>query len=218
MYSEISFVPMGTSGGGYYGIARYNIVFNNESKGIVSEISYDIWIYGNVVYDHTNYPYADGIVLYRSPTIRNKVLNNTLWHNGYTNLRIYSEPEADGKIDNVIKNNITLSATGTEVVFQNGAENDGTYGSNNEYDNNSWGAEASNFLYWGATGYSTYNAWETACGGLCSDNKNGDANFKNSSNEPTTFSGSYGVDFVPNNDGLSIVSGNWNDSGADLGS
>lgn len=49
------------------------------------------------------------------------------------------------------------------------------------------------------------------------DNPTGTPNYKNTSNLPTGFSGTYGTDMEPNADGLSIESGSEIDAGTDMG-
>lgn len=51
-----------------------------------------------------------------------------------------------------------------------------------------------------------------------SNNISSNPGFKNTSNLPTGFAGTYGISMEPNKDGLSIVSGNAIDSGVNLGS
>ena len=56
---------------------------------------------------------------------------------------------------------------------------------------------------------STYQNWELSGWSI-------DPNFKNISNLPTNFTGTYGTDMKPNNDGLSIKSGKAIDNGYSL--
>lgn len=71
-----------------------------------------------------------------------------------------------------------------------------------------------NILDSGGSAISAPSGWVTAQ----SNNISSNPGFKNTSNLPTGFTGTYGNDMEPNNDGLSIVSGSAIDGGIDLGS
>jgi len=96
----------------------------------------------------------------------NKVYNNVAYNNGVgIEVSGGSSPCANCVVDNKIKNNVAVNNSWVELWAHAGGENDGTYGSSNVYEYNCFGAQSSGFIEWGTTGYSTYDAWETAyCG------------------------------------------------------
>jgi parallel beta-helix repeat protein len=113
-------------------------------------------VYGNL---------ADGIQL--SNTIQScTVYNNTAYGNSGRGIWVAGTGSASEMLNNTVKNNMSEGNGGNQLQAIYGGENDGTMGSGNVYTYNDFGAQATNFIVWGAIKYkSTYSAWETVyCG------------------------------------------------------
>jgi hypothetical protein len=166
--------------------AKYNLVYGNNLDGIFIEadsqasVLYNV-AYGNVIHgieltaDNPSFPMTDSIVA-----------NNTSYKNGYAGIALYGSSVPGSCVNNSVKNNIaTANASGYQLFVQGGCENDGTNGSGNVYTYNGLGAQASNFIAWGGTSYSTYSTWETAAGNCgttgCSHSVQADPQFVNAS-------------------------------------
>lgn len=143
-------------------IARYNRIYNNNSYGIYSENnSSKVEIYYNICHGQNLTNYAAGIYIMKSDS--DEVYNNVCYNN-YLGISCASLDDGGTthSNDNIFVNNISSGNT-CELYCEHGGDNDGTNGSGNIYIHNCFGAETSNFIYWGAN-KSTYDAWEVAYG------------------------------------------------------
>ena len=175
-------------------------------------------IYGNIIYS------CDGVGITLDPyTAYNhanptnhiyRIYNNTFYNNSVTGGN--SELEVTCLDGNPIttfevKNNIfmTKNSSGAYCVYANA--NRITSSTNNLYYNPA--GSGVNVVYNGLTNYTrttVKSTYETT-------SQNTDPTFKNTSNLPAGFIGTYGTNMVPDKDGLSISMGNALYNGADLG-
>ena len=149
-------------------IVRYNLLDGNVGGLMLEYCSY-VQVYYNIVInsknlsDHTQF----GIGMYLSRNAHNnKILNNTLYNNRIGISLAGTSPEVEGDMTgNFIQNNIVLASITKALQALRGAENDGTYGSDNIYTYNALDLEVADFVEWGAATPDTYDAWETLYGG-----------------------------------------------------
>jgi len=124
----------------------------------------------NISHEHTSAVYyASGFNIGSqnnlAPTSANLVYNNVSYGDRYGfRLSGYGDSTADTFIDNVFKNNIVTGYVVNALFAEKGAENDGIIGHGNVYTHNCFGAEAADFVKWGAATPDTYDVWETAYG------------------------------------------------------
>jgi hypothetical protein len=196
-------------------IIRYNIISNNGTNGIYDNNSagiaesYDI--YGNLfISNGQEVARSNGIDYYVEASSSGsiiKVYNNTFYSIGKltTNkdsIKIQAPANTLEIKNNIfyVDNHLAINDTGSVITAHNNNLFWRTSGDNN-------------VVTYGGSSYTRSNVtnWETTA-------QNTDPTFKNSSNLPTGFSGTYGTDMVPNADGLSISSAPALDSGANLGS
>jgi hypothetical protein len=199
---------------------RYNVITAN-TKGIDINAADDstIWIYGNLIHSNTQH----GIFVHSAvPAAAENVFqvyifNNTIYDNG----QVDDSNDYSIRVDNVasatetieIKNNIFHAVKNNNRAFI-----DGSSGNNNITHTNNiyYRSQAGDFVWIDG---SSYNCSEIASGdiGVTEDCVNPD--FKNTGNLPTGFTGTYGTNMVPDNDGLSFDSGSDPPvgAGADLG-
>ncbi len=182
---------------GHENIAGYNNTNHNTVSGLYCEKAEYNQFYYNISYSNGEAGLRIGTDT-ADTCENNEFYNNTLYGNDI-GIYAYNDLEtADGAINNIFKNNISVSNTTRQGLFKDGFENDGTLGSGNVYGYNCFGAESSNFIEWGEDSYvSTYDAWETAYGGttnsvesdpLFTDAENAD--FTLQSNSPCINAGS----------------------------
>ncbi len=142
-------------------IVRYNYSHDNGNVGIFIEHSHRAHVYYNRVVNNRD----ASIMLYRGVD-RNEVYNNTI-SGGRTGIRLAGDGMADSVTRNVIKNNISVGATGQRLMAGDGGENDGKKGYGNVYLHNAFGPERPGFIVWGyGVIFSTYLQWEVAYGGV----------------------------------------------------
>ena len=149
-------------------IVRYNSCHNNAQDGIHEEANagtddaYGLRIYGNICYG--NFWDGIGVQARIEGGITNKatyVYNNSVYGN-VNGITIFG----NGSKNNVVMNNISVGNSSSQFRAFDGGENDGSKGFGNVYTYNCFGADASNFIEWGAGVYrSTYPTWEAAYGG-----------------------------------------------------
>jgi parallel beta-helix repeat protein len=143
-------------------IVKYNYVHDNEEIGIFVEHFNGCQIYYNLCSGNGE----EGILLFRDSE-DTEIYNNTCYGNGY-GIGIRGNGTANEMNGNLIKNNILSGNTTSELLANYGGENDGTNGTGNIYTYNCLGAEAANFVTWGAATPDTYDIWETAYGATTS--------------------------------------------------
>lgn len=187
---------------------RYNIIANNRDWGLDSMVNATASIYGNLFLGNGNGGHAQGgAMVFQSSQAgaSYSIYNNTFYCVGNTSTSKYCfYPGGSGSYAVSANNNIFYSDNHTGVYDPSNrlAHNNNlvyrTSGSSAEHVNNG----------------SSYNragvkTWEPSA-------QNTDPTFNNMANLPTGFSGTYGIDMVPNNDGLSIASGSTINNGASL--
>lgn len=151
-----------TTGNGI--VIRNNTTCNNNVAGINVDATNNALVYGNVVYGNANYgilAQADG-----NPSISGtQIYNNTIYGN-LINILVTGPAGGaiNGCINNLIKNNLSITGTQVDLLATNGCNNPGVNGSGNVYIYNGFSTQSSNFIQWGVTNYSTYSSWEVASG------------------------------------------------------
>ena len=144
-----------------------------------------------------------------SDSLSLKIYNNTFYHNatdGSEWIReIYIESNSADISVLEIRNNIIYAVSTSPLID---ADGDITAHSNNIY----YRAGGGELVRDRGTTYTSGNlgSWEPSAYAV-------EPNFKNSSNLPAGFKGTYGTDMEPNTDGLSVEQGIAVDNGADLG-
>jgi hypothetical protein len=90
------------------------------------------------------------------------VFNNTIASAQGEGIRCiaYQTPAGAEVNYNIFKNNIVICDG--QALFANYGGNNVSTGTGNVYESNCFGAERSNFIRWGSTNYSTYDAWIAA--------------------------------------------------------
>ncbi|MCK4966411.1 right-handed parallel beta-helix repeat-containing protein, partial [bacterium] len=189
-------------------IIRHNIIRNCNQIGIwaLNGGNKSFEIYGNLIMNNK----YKGIWLLSTlaDTLSVKIYNNTLYQN-YASSDYYeiliSKNESIVTCMEIKNNIIYASSSGRPLTDMDGVITDH---SNNIY-YRPGGGELVNIT---GTSYSSGNlsSWEPTA---YSDSPN----FKDTSNLPTGFKGTFGTDMEPNSDGLSVESGAAIDNGADLG-
>ncbi|HEX5429501.1 MAG TPA: Ig-like domain-containing protein [Patescibacteria group bacterium] len=179
-------------------IIRYNNVHNNADSGLMIEKSrYQTW-YGNVSYNNAEYGLrvdADA----NGPVLHNNFFYNNSFFGNSSGIYAAGGYMQDGNYiqDNVFENNISSGNTNYQLLAKWGGNNDGTLGSGNIYEYNSFGPESPNFIEWGDGVFkSTYAQFDAAYGadthsasGDPSFAAAGSANFALSSVSPAIDSG-----------------------------
>jgi len=149
-------------------VTRYNLIYDNDSSGIMIESCNYQDVYYNVCYENgITAEYAGDLDLRINTTSStyNEFYNNTTY-GGWCG--IYAEGEDGGSGPsyfsyNSFKNNICTNHTYKELFARWGASNSG-YGTGNVYTYNCLGTQYSSFIYWGGSWISTYSAFNTAYG------------------------------------------------------
>jgi hypothetical protein len=144
---------------------RYNHVYNTYYDGIRMELSTGAQCYNNIVHNISGYLYASGIAVARD-VHNNTVYNNVVYGSTIGLILIGQDPDqSDDVTGNLFKNNIVFASGSRALIASHGGENDGTWGYDNVFANNSFGAEATDFVQWAGVSKHTYDAWETVYGG-----------------------------------------------------
>ena len=148
-------------------IARRNRCTDNYTDGMILEwtdagqVHYNVFD-GNGRHGFSLWRRSNSNEIYNNVSYGN---NQNTWGGGFS-LNGPGEGPTYTMSSNLVRNNISDGhGSSFEVDFNGGMQNDGTDGDNNVYSNNCWGLEAGNFIYWGGSGYATYDAWETQYGG-----------------------------------------------------
>ena len=170
-------------------VFRYNNVWGNAGYGLALDADNNAAAYYNLSYNNGN----AGIAVFadaNSSMTGMQIYNNTLYGNVAKGIWVEGPSAGSapaGCTNNTIENNIVVGTVGgPNLAAYNGCENPGPDGSGNVYTYNDFGAQASNFIQWGAGVYeSTYTAWETSKGNCgtagCSHSVQGDPQFVNAS-------------------------------------
>ncbi len=144
-----------------------NTAHDNESNGIYLEKTVNGVAYENLSYNNATQTYSGDCVLAAGQThnsTNNLFLENTCGGGGYTALQLNFEDSNGTMSGNVIQDNIFFNTT--SLAFLASAQvNDGTHGSGNVLNYNSFGTAYTNQFYTASSFYSTYSSFETAwCG------------------------------------------------------
>jgi len=141
------------------GIARNNLIYDNDRAGIEVENSISCEAYYNIIYNH---PTSSGFELYRENE-SNEIYNNVSYNNSIGILVGTGNTTELGVVNNLIKNNICTNNSWRELKATAGGENDGTKGIGNVYEHNCFDSESSGFIEWGSgIAKNTYDDWELA--------------------------------------------------------
>lgn len=166
--------------------------------------NYDVELYGNIIFDN------DGKGLQFSSSMAGatfqvlRILNNTFYSDGGNEIDI-SYNIAPTIFE--VRNNAIYAESSYYPLYD--VYGDITAHSDNIYYRSGGGNLVRSVSTYYTSG--TLSGYETSAYST-------NPTFKNTSNLPTAFSGTYGTDMVPNNDGLSIESGNAIDNGYNLSS
>ncbi len=148
----------------------------------------------------------NGIYIANNSTKEVSIFSNVIYgnlHNGSTGTGIHFESDLGGTVQARIYNNTLYQNANGEISIANSSADFSVL----EIKNNILMPSAGKSAIYGSTGKITSQ----------SNNLTANPNFKNTSNLPAGFVGTYGVDLRPDNDGLSVESGPAIDGGVDLG-
>ncbi len=150
----------------------HNTVYNNSGPGlhieknINSTVTYNL-AYNNLLNHPSSYAHTGNIMVSGADergTSGVKLYHNTSYGSSYpffftlaSGTQLFS--------DMIVKNNIGVGGTLGNLYVGSGADNNGTNGSGNIYEYNSFGPEAAGFIKWGGVAKNTYSSWEAAYGG-----------------------------------------------------
>ena len=148
----------------------HNWVQDCDGDGIFIEISDDTRVWGNVVVDcgtcdpgwgQDHLPAGIDIDIRETFDSENNLIYNNIVIGGQVALSCAGYDLGSGRMNNNIwRNNVCYGYSDHALVCDEAGAND-TYGSGNVYNNNAFGTESSNFIWW-KSGYSTYDAWLAA--------------------------------------------------------
>ena len=167
----IWFDTTGSNSGADPNIVRSNTVYGNRSAGIEMENTLGDVVEYNLAYDNLTAGIEVSCSHTDYPSIGVKVYNNTSTRNVMFGLHVQTGGSDKAGISNtIVKNNILVGNLGVNLSAVAGGDNvtdANGIGSGNVYTYNCMGPgpQATNFIEWGRTRFSTYNAWETAYGG-----------------------------------------------------
>jgi len=146
-------------------IIRYNVAYDNYTDGMVLEWTDSAQVHYNIFYENGRHGFSlwrrsNSNAIYNNVSYNN---NQNAWGGGFS----LNGPGGEGPTytmsNNLFKNNISDGHDSAfEIDMNGGMHNPGTDGTGNVYEYNCFGAERSNFIYWGGTGYATYDAYLTA--------------------------------------------------------
>jgi hypothetical protein len=165
--------------------------------------------YSNLIFNNSLYGISIQSSLSGSTATIN-IYNNTLFSNASNGSFPYEVAFQNTTVTNYtlnFKNNIIYAETGVLPLYDVAGEI--TAHSNNIYYRNGGGnlVQSPAGIYKTSANLSTYEATAYST----------DPTFTNTTNLPTGFTGTYGINMVPDSNGLSIESGNALKNGADLG-
>jgi len=167
----------------YPNIARFNLIHDNGSNGILVEVSDNTILDSNIIYNcgnqGTDWFRRGPIRVVARPvcdpcaTARNNLLYGNICVGGVVGLSLMVTQTSGTTTeisDNIVKNNIFVGASYANMQILNGGDNDGVWGSGNVYQYNCLGDEETEvaLVYWDDTLHTTYAAWE-ADGGVVLD-------------------------------------------------
>jgi hypothetical protein len=189
-------------------VIRHNIVRNCAEMGVLFHVRGDteVDLYGNLILENT---YQGVRFMTMMGTLEIRILSNTFFRNhypGWSHEILIPSNDADIAVLDV-RNNIFRADPETTPVFD--TDGDITGHSNNVYFRPGGGTLVSS----GGVGYNV-----ATIGGYEPTSIAADPDLVNELDLPTTFTGVYGIDLRPDNDGLNISPGSpARDTGADLG-
>ncbi len=185
-------------------IVRYNILENTNGNGFFVQnygVGRSLDFYGNIVMNSGN-GYGIRITGNNTGSLNFRFYNNTFYNN-YVQIENYPATTVGMEF----KNNIIYTLAGQTPLSDSAAKI--TTHNNNTY----YRVGGRTLVSSGGSSYTSSNLATYEATGLSSDPL-----LANTSNLPTGFVGTYGVDKQPNTDGLSLQSSSpGKDSGADLG-
>lgn len=205
-------------------VVRYNIIKDQSTSGLVtfndgSKIV-TANVYGNLFIDNGKTGMAVGGAVYfptgNYSTSIYKFYNNIFYSIINTATTPYCfriDSEATGTPTIECKNNIFYS---DDHILLDDRKGWITH-NNNLYFRTDGAGDTQHYVYNGTTNYHSNSYTSDKVSTYEPTAYTTDPTFKNTSSLPTGFTGTYGTDMVPNADGLSIISGNAIDHGADLG-
>lgn len=177
---------------------RHNIIYNNGKGGIYIAQSGDknVDIYGNLIFKNNNSSSTNGTGIILESNLNGdisvKIYNNTFYQNANGGIRINSSSANFTTLE--IVNNIMYSVSGKYPLYNANSSAIIAHSKNVYYR-----PDSGNLVYNGGLNYNSGNisSWE-------STSLPSNPMFNNSTNLPTGFIGTYGVDLRPNTNGLSI--------------
>jgi hypothetical protein len=168
-------------------VARFNLLTTNDNNGAVRFFGTgdkDAKIYGNIIFNSTTYA---GFSIAGNSGALSLLLDNNTFYNAPVMVETTS-----GSITSLeFKNNIVYNAGGIPLSDDKGAI---TTHSNNIFYSGSSALVSSRGQSYSSANLTTYETTARGSNPL----------FKNTSNIPSGFVGTYGVDLAPNKDGLAL--------------
>lgn len=157
-----------------------NVVYGNWGPGVFLEKNINSSAVYNVVYGNGLWGLALGGYYGPQPgsanvlvtagdrlnSTGNLIANNTIY-GGWLGISLGNESNSSDTgqtSNNIVRNNIVVGASSSDLYTYLGGDNDSLQGSGNVYDHNAFGVAASNFIAWRTSNYSLYSAWEAATG------------------------------------------------------
>ena len=206
---------------------RHNLVYDNYGTGIGLEVSSGSRVYANVGWNNGLQggsgdwtPASISITSRQESTLKaandNLIYNNTFDGAPYgVQVNVTTTGAGVDVSDNIVKNNIFTGWSVQALRATYGGANDATYGSGNVYEQNCWGVASSNFMGWGGSDYSTYDAWLTASS-QADNNVEADPSFTNAGADDYTLASDSpcigaGVDLGASYDDALMPSSTWPD-------
>jgi hypothetical protein len=160
----IMFDTMGTGN-----IMRFNVTYNNEVGGLRVTADSGTLVYMNVSYGNvqqTESTIYSGMGADLDFGINGtQFYNNTLYGNQIGLLVQGNVSPIKTVVNLLAQNNLVVGSLMNALSATFGGDNDGMYGSGNQYIYNAFGVQSTNFIQWGFENYyATYSSWETAAG------------------------------------------------------
>jgi len=188
---------------------RYNIAYGNgkgayKSQAAQSDGPRQVYLYGNLFFENNFTGGTGGACIYFEGTVGPTtayIYNNTCYSNAAGEIII-----PDASVTAYIRNNVLYAESADYAL-------DAVGGTIAQHTNNVYYGSSGDLIRYGVTGYNS----SEVIGSFESSASVSNPNFKNSSNQPTGFSGTYGS-YEPNNDGFLVSGSPCVDSAVDLGS
>lgn len=144
---------------------HHNTISGCNSHGLFLEKTYNHDTYRNLITGcaATQYSATLCVESNNAPngnSFGNVIVNNTLY-GGFWTLALNSDGTSTNS-NNTFRNNISTVFTDENLYVAVAAANDGTHSTNNVFDHNNFGPNATSFMNWGVSHYDTLAAFQSA--------------------------------------------------------